>query len=693
MQTILLIGVIAECILLLGLAAVKKCTRKAFLIISAVTVICCAIVALLGGGTVKRSDGRESSIKGHVYMAAQLLAQDKPEDALLAIGQVTEAEGEAYGIQGLRSLAYNRTNAYSAGAYLLEGAAEADLAELYENCANNQRVSDDLSHKIIRNSLDMLSLTEAEVARYDAEMMIRFGSQPGNIGSTSMPILQIKAAAKENAHEKAYTLATKNAEEGSLADDILVSEMFIRNYNQNSLSREDKAFDMLLQEVTAIQIKLNRIAAESGTDGREYSNLYAQYQLALLELNAESAKRACNYLSYCYTENTVYDLAYQLQMSRLMLAAGEKERAVSHLDKIFTTSEPDAAQWLAVDIMLLKEAYLNGMDSIENEAFDAHYVQLMESLYQGVFEDITINTEYYDFLCNYLQDIFSGIYISRPDVSNFPTINVSVSTASDIELTADSFTLADTAEKISGFTVMKNENPSMSICFVLDRSGSMQGAYIASAKQSIKNFANNMDPDIGASLVSFESTARVDCPLVDSAYMVAAQVEKIHAYGTTNISSGLLRGAEQLSAIDGKKVIILISDGVDGNTAQMPSTLSQLIMDEITVYAIGLPGCDEAYLSKIATETGGSYFPASNAATLSAVYEEIRGFLRNSYTVTYQVADTEQTERTIWIESINTSAQSRRMYTTDTTTEQYSQVYDVQSSDLFKQTGGTLGGY
>ena len=78
---------------------------------------------------------------------------------------------------------------------------------------------------------------------------------------------------------------------------------------------------------------------------------------------------------------------------------------------------------------------------------------------------------------------------------------------------------------------------------------------------------------------------------------------------------------------------------------------------------------------------------------MSAVYEEIRGFLRNSYTVTYQVADTEQTERTIWIESINTSAQSRRMYTTDTTTEQYSQVYDVQSSDLFKQTGGTLGGY
>lgn len=692
MQTILLIGVIVESVLLLGLSILKKCTKKAFLIISAITTVCCVIVTIACGNRNNDLRGSEANIKGQIYMAAKLLEQDQPEDALRAIGQVTEAEGVKYGIQGLRSLAYNHSEDYSAGAYLLEDAVETELVELYENCVHCEQGSAELTQQIIKNSLDFLSLSEKEISRLDAEMAIRYGGQTENVIEENSLILQAKAAVDAGDIEKAYQLATENAANGSIADGILVSEMYLQNYNQQSLAQSDEAFDTLLQDTTTIQIRLNRIAAESGTDGKEYKNAYAHYQLALLEMDRESAKRACNYLSCVYSKNSVYELAYHLQMSKLMLAAGEPEQATSHLDKIFLTREIDMTQWLAIDILLMKEAYLNGMGSMENADFNAHYIQLMDNLYQGVFEDIHINTEYYDFVRSYLRDIFSGIYISRPNLSNFPVMSVSVSTSSDMILTPDSFVLTDTAESISNFEVVENDDASMSICFVLDRSGSMMGTKIASAKQAIKSFAIQMDADAGAALVSFENSARTDCPLVDSAYMVSAQIEKINASGGTNISSGLLCAAEQLSSAGGKKVIILLSDGFDGNTEAMPSTLSQLEMDGIVVYAIGLPGCDEAYLSNIADETGGNYFPAANEAALGTIYDEIRSFLRNSYTVTYQATDEEQTERTIWIESKESMAQARRGYTTDTTAEQHSQVYDPQSSDLFKQIGGTLGG-
>lgn len=692
MQTILLIGVITECVLLLGLAALKKCTRRVFLLISAITAVCCTVVGIAGGKSVKRTDSRESNVKGHIYMAAQFLNQGNPEAALRAIDMVTETEGEKYGAKGLRCLAYNHSEDYLSAAYLLESETEPDLVELYTTCENGERGNDEVSQRIIQNSLNQLSLSEMEMARYDAEMAVRYGNQE-EVTEESEVILQIRAAVNENEIEKAYELAIQNAANGSIADDILVSEMYVRSYHPNSLAQADEAFDALLQNATDVQIKLNRIAAENGMDSKEYSDTYAQYQLTLLELNDEGAMRAANYLSYSYDENTVYDLAYDLQMSKLMLASDEKEWAVSYLDKVFTSKDLDTTQWLAVDIILLKEAYLNGMGSMENPEFDSHYLQLMRSLYQDVFEDNFTNTDYYNFLRSYLQDIFSGIYISRPDVSNFPKVSVSVSTSSEMELNIKSFFLTDTAETISGFEVVENEDASMSICFVLDRSGSMQGTYIASAKQAIKSFATSMDEDTGAALVSFENTARVDCPLVDSTYMVAAQVEKVHASGGTNISSGLLCGAEQLISTGGKKVIILLTDGYDGNTEQMPTTLNQLKTNGIVVYAIGLPGCDEDYISNIASETGGTYFPASNAAALSAIYDEIRGFIRNSYTVTYQVTDTEQTERTIWIEAVDSMAQARRMYTTDVSTEQYSQIYDAQSSNLFRQNGGTLGGY
>jgi len=174
--------------------------------------------------------------------------------------------------------------------------------------------------------------------------------------------------------------------------------------------------------------------------------------------------------------------------------------------------------------------------------------------------------------------------------------------------------------------------------------------------------------------------------------MVAAQVEKITAYGGTNIASGLMMGAQQLLDAQGKRVIILLSDGVDGNTGAMPAALNQLKNEGVVVHTIGLPGCDETYLANIAEETGGTYFPANNATALNAVYEEIRGFLTNAYTVTYEVCGEETMERVLRVESTQSLAQSRRIYTADATAEQYSQINDAQSSDYFRQTGGTLGG-
>ena len=125
----------------------------------------------------------------------------------------------------------------------------------------------------------------------------------------------------------------------------------------------------------------------------------------------------------------------------------------------------------------------------------------------------------------------------------------------------------------------------------------------------------------------------------------------------------------------------------------MPAAISRLKQEGIIVYSIGLPGCDEDYLSNIAAQTEGTYFPASNAASLTAIYTEINGFLRNSYTITYEVAEQTQTERTLWLEIADSFVQSRRKYSSVyESEEQYSQIEDEQMSSLFRQTGGSLGG-
>ena len=345
-----------------------------------------------------------------------------------------------------------------------------------------------------------------------------------------------------------------------------------------------------------------------------------------------------------------------------------------------------------MDLALLREAFLSGQGSMENPEYDALYNQTMESLYQGVFSSVN-QSEFYGYLYQYLKDLYSGISIGRPDVSGFPTVQVTISVAEDIPVSSDSLLVTDTQQGVHNLTITENESHGMSVCFVLDRSGSMEGIYMESAKQAIKGFALNMEEDTQAALVSFENTASVDCPLVDSPYMVAAQVDNIYAYGGTNIAEGLLRGGEQLVDAQGNKIIILLSDGVDSYADKIGPALSKLRQQEIIVYAIGLPGCDEEYLENIATQTGGTYFPASTTASLNALYREIRSYLNNTYTLTYQAEKPELTERTIWIEAADSMAQARRKYSADMEQEQYSQISDQQTSDLFRQNGGTLGGY
>lgn len=691
MQMIILIGVVLECLLLLGLALMKKCTGKAFLVISLITALCCGVVAAVEAGANGDSGSGKLDVRGHVYMAEELLAQGKPEQALKALGQITGTEGETYQAEGLRGLAYNQSGAYFAGAQVLKSETEEDLTALRQLCEQQQKAPEDLASRIRETSLQTLSLSASEKSRYDAELRIRYGGMLEDADSSSTVLARIQAAIGIQNWDEAFTLASSQSEEGNLADAILVSEMYIRDYNHRRLAKEDATFDALLQRITQIQIQLNRIGAE-GTDSREYRECYAEYELAQIELNRESALRAANYLSAFYQKNSVYEVAYSLQMAKLMYEANDTAAAEAYLDQIFAGEEPADDQWLAVDIKLLKEAYLNGMGNMENPEFKKLYQQLMGSLYQDAFENVSYTDSFSGFLRLYLQELYSGIYISKPDVSRFPTVKVTVSAAEDISFTADTVVVTDTQETVSNLTIREEEKAAMSVCFVLDRSGSMDGTYIYSARRAIREFAGNMEENAYAALVSFANNARLDCPLSDVTFMVAAQVEKITAYGGTNIASGLVMGAQQLITAEGKRVIILLSDGVDGNKGAMPAALNQLKSEGIIVHTIGLPGCEEEYLANIAEETGGTFFPAVNTNALSAVYEEIRGFIANAYTVTYQVSEEETTERTVSIESTQSLAQSRRAYTADKNAEQYSQINDEQSSDYFRQTGGTMGG-
>lgn len=193
------------------------------------------------------------------------------------------------------------------------------------------------------------------------------------------------------------------------------------------------------------------------------------------------------------------------------------------------------------------------------------------------------------------------------------------------------------------------------IVLCIDVSGSMlaedfQPNRIEAAKKVAINFVKGRPSDrIG--LVIFAGESFTQCPITTDHDVLDNQIAKVSSgmlEDGTAIGMGLATSVERLRNSKAKsKVIILLTDGVNNTGLIDPVTALEIAkLYKVRVYTIGvgtqgvapypvpMPGggvqmqnmpvqIDEALLKKIASETGGEYFRATNNSSLSNIYKQI----------------------------------------------------------------------
>jgi VWFA-related protein len=108
----------------------------------------------------------------------------------------------------------------------------------------------------------------------------------------------------------------------------------------------------------------------------------------------------------------------------------------------------------------------------------------------------------------------------------------------------------------------------------------------------------------------------------------------------------ILRGRDR----ERRKVIILVSDGVDArtNTYNYDQTLALLLSSNVSVYAIGtnagLLRRGASPLSRYARATGGDTYFVNNAPALSRAYAQVAEEARHQYTLAYAPAGTDRAQ-------------------------------------------------
>lgn len=430
-----------------------------------------------------------------------------------------------------------------------------------------------------------------------------------------------------------------------------------------------------------------------------------QEQIRELEIQLSSlpARRAINYLENASGLFGRKEPATLLALSKLYYQAGEDETSEALLAEFLTGTEEFGS--LSSERSLLIDAY-NQAGTADDTAVSLAAEDLFVSLTQGLSSTDSFYNSYRadresfaDYLQNIIDKLRSGILINRVNTDAYPQVDVYVSLSREKEdgslYDKSDFRITDLDAAISDFTVIQPESDEsapleLSICLVVDHSGSMEGSNLQGAKQAVTEFLRTVPDNVHVGLVGFESSAELLCPLSEPAAVTRA-LNTLYATGGTNMASGLEIAGDVLQNAAGSKTIILLSDGVDSSDpAHLEEVLVDLEKQNIAVYSVGFGNAESSYMSSISQRTGGKFLRAEEAGGLTEIYQQVSRYLLNNYILRFTVvADPEEYSRYLQVRLFD-NAYDEANYSVGVPEEQLLAEETLEPlSDFYQQIGGS----
>ena len=183
----------------------------------------------------------------------------------------------------------------------------------------------------------------------------------------------------------------------------------------------------------------------------------------------------------------------------------------------------------------------------------------------------------------------------------------------------------------------------ISVSMVLDTSGSMRRA-MTTAQAAARSFVTALRPTDPLSLVRFSDTVVVEHEFSERRQTTLDAIDRLQATGGTALFDALHASIATLSKRDGRRAIVLLSDGRDennpgtgpGSQHTLADVLAVLRESNTTVYAIGLgTNVDREALERITAMSGGSASFPVDATALEGEFRRVVDDLRRRYLLVY----------------------------------------------------------
>lgn len=411
------------------------------------------------------------------------------------------------------------------------------------------------------------------------------------------------------------------------------------------------------------------------------------------------AERAINFIETVTPITERKTAAYNLERAYLYFYAGREKKSREILNNVLAESA-DHDETVAVLLRDFIYVYKVMNGSVEDRRYQAYKQQDLDTSWariQNALYLIEKDNSFYEFVLGIIDDVYNGLIIRNIDTSAYPQVQVTVNVAFDAEerLKKENFVVKDMDAVLGNYSVTSTEElenmDAVSVVLVVDRSSSMEGEPLEDTKKAVVSFVKNINSDIRTGLISFDDTAQIVAPLTDSNNAVLQGVRAIESGGGTSIWAGLRAAGDELMYGTGRKIIILLSDGEDGDTSKIDEVLGQLNQRNIYVYTIGFGGADTEYLSYIANSCKGKFIQAQSSDMLGAVYAEIGSYMANEYLITFEaVTETDNFSRLCSVSvDINNAVAEKKYHVGVSYDEIKAEENKKPSADYFREVGGS----
>jgi VWFA-related protein len=244
------------------------------------------------------------------------------------------------------------------------------------------------------------------------------------------------------------------------------------------------------------------------------------------------------------------------------------------------------------------------------------------------------------------------VTITQVDTSQFPevTVYVSVTDAAGEPVGVDpaGIRVEENGELITPDQINGSGPVStLTTMLVMDVSGSMNsGGKLEAAKAAAQAYVEQMRTGDKAGLLVFNTSIDLVQAVTKNQAALVAAIKSLRARDDTAMYDALKEAVVLLEPVEGRKAIIVLTDGLDNRSSTTAAQVLELIGPAgLSISTIGLgdpthgkgaqTALDEHALIALAGDAGGVYGYAEDEEALSEIYERYGRALQAEYRLTY----------------------------------------------------------